>query len=72
MREAVVRHYGTQSYPGRADFGTRQFAEHVEDAIVGSEELLEKLNSAIFKFGWRYGITTDEARHLLLNTGVRL
>lgn len=43
-----------------------------EAAEFGSHQLLEKLNSAFFKFAWKYRISEEEAQHLLLNTGVRL
>ena len=39
-------------------------------AQQGSTQLRERLEKAIFKFGWRHNITTEEARHLLLNTGL--
>ena len=43
-----------------------------EDAICGSEQLLQAIEKTVFRFGWRYKITSEEARHLLLNTGVRV
>jgi hypothetical protein len=71
-RATVVRHYGNNSISGRADFGTRQYDLATEAARSGSAALKERMESVIFKFGWRHRITTEEARHLLLNTGVRL
>jgi hypothetical protein len=50
----------------------RQHLVSANAAAHASSELKERIEKAIFKFGWRHGITTDEARHLLLNTGVRL
>jgi hypothetical protein len=75
MRQTVVRHLGG-TYPYREDrkedFGTRAQELSAQDAAAASREMRERLEKVIFKFGWRHGITTDEARHLLLNTGVRL
>lgn len=60
-------------YPGGFDNTGLKTHHNEEDAAkVASETLLEKLNSAFFKFAWKHRITEDEARHLLLNTGVRL
>jgi hypothetical protein len=71
MRESVVRHYGTH-YLNREVNLHRDVAVAEEDARQGSAALQERIERAIFKFGWRHGITADEARYLLLNTGVRL
>ena len=38
----------------------------------GSRELRQSIEKQFRKFAWRYSITTDEARHLLLNTGIKL
>ena len=72
QRQTVVRHYGNLYLNRNEDCGTRQFDLAAQDAQLGSATLKERIEKAIFKFGWRHGITTDEARHLLLNTGVRL
>ena len=72
QRQTVVRHLGSTYLNRNEDFGTRQQSHAANDAQLGSTELKERVDKAIFKFGWRHGITTDEARHLLLNTGVRL
>jgi hypothetical protein len=72
MRETVVRHYGNHSHSGRADYAMLAVQLAAEEARIGSIELKERIEKAVFKFGWQYKITTDEARHLLLNTGVRL
>jgi hypothetical protein len=72
MRESVVRHSGTNYLNRNEDFGTRQCRLAEESAHCASIELKGRIEKAIFKFGWRHGITTDEARHLLLNTGIKL
>ena len=67
------RRNGAFKYPhGHDNTGLKSLHEAEEDAVRGSEMLFEKLNSAFFKFAWRHRITEEEARHLLLNTGVRL
>lgn len=45
---------------------------NVELSRLATEQLRQRMESVIFKFGWRHGIPTHEARHLLMNTGVRL
>lgn len=39
---------------------------------LATEQLRLRMESVIFKFGFKHGIPTHEARHLLLNTGVRI
>lgn len=64
---------GEFHYPGGHDnSGLKANDEAAREAEIGSQRLKEALNKAIFKFGFKHSITTDEARHLLLNTGVRL
>lgn len=61
------------TYPGRIGY-----IDERADQILASElsaaaaELRERIDNSISNFGRRYGISEDEARHLLLNTGVRL
>jgi len=44
----------------------------IEDAEAGSKDLRKALYRATHGFAVRYGISVEEARHLLLNTGVRV
>lgn len=64
---------GNHSWPGGHD-NTGLQTQHAEEeaARLASKVLLEKLNSAFFKFAWRHRISEEEARFLLLNTGIRL
>jgi hypothetical protein len=67
------RSYRETPYLNREyDVGLRQHTISAQEAELASRELLERIESSIFKFGFKYGISSDEARHLLLNTGVRL
>ena len=74
MRQTVIRHLITGNhYLNRTeDASMRAHRLSAEEARAASAELKERIEKAIFKFGWRHGITAEEARHLLLNTGVRL
>jgi hypothetical protein len=67
------RRYNGNHYLNRAeDASLRLHRRECEQNSTASQILRERMESVIFKFGFRHGITTEEARHLLLNTGVRL
>lgn len=74
MTRVLDRLYDTTNYLnwGNEHSGQDAFRRQEEQAARSSRELRDALNKAIFKFGFKYSITTEEARHLLLNTGVKL
>lgn len=64
---------GNHSWPGGHDnAGLKTQCEDEDAARLASAALLERLNSAFFKFAWKHRISEEEARFLLLNTGIRL
>lgn len=61
------------SYPGRIGYiDERAEQANAASLTAAAAELRERLNRAIVLFARRHGISAEEARHLLLNTGVRL
>jgi hypothetical protein len=72
-REIYRRLDGNYTWPrGHDNAGLKAQYEEEQAAIVASNILLEKLNSAFFKFAWKHRISEEEARFLLLNTGIKL
>jgi len=68
------RRYESSLYlnQGNENTGQDSFRRAEEEARIGSEALKEAIDKLTWKFAWRHGIEQHEARHLLLNTGVRL
>jgi hypothetical protein len=72
-REIYRRLDGNYCWPGGHDNSGIKAQHEAEDAAkASSDALLEKLNSAFFKFAWKHRISEEEARFLLLNTGIKL
>lgn len=67
-----------RTYSGNPYLGGRQRVDELSERVFasqaagGSRALLTSTEAAFLKFGSRYGISVDEARHLLLNTGVKV
>ena len=69
----TARPGGMGSYVGPSENdGAHQYRLDCRAAVDGSTRLLEKLNRAIVRFADRHGIQPEEAKHLLLNCGVRV
>jgi hypothetical protein len=62
----------SRAEPSRAGSGFRADANAIIDAEQGSLMLANMCNRSIDKFATQYGIEPNEARILLLETGVRL
>lgn len=74
---AVINDYrrvdGEHRFPGGHDnTGLKDRERFSDEAYHASRALREAIDKSVFRFGFKHGITADESRHLLLNTGVCL
>lgn len=71
-RDRTYRQSSHYLKDANANTGQGAFMLAQKEAEIGSSILLERCSLAIQRFADRYGISDDEARILLLDTGVRL
>lgn len=70
MQRYEPKHFLREDYylnHGNENTGQDAFRFAIADACNGSSQLLEATNKAIFKWAFRHGIATDQARVLLLD-----
>jgi hypothetical protein len=71
-RDLYRRGDGDMALCGRVNTGVVAQMQHEAEAAAGSLMLANHCLRAFDRFADRYGIAADEARVLLLDTGVRL
>lgn len=69
----LYRRYDSELYQNEsASSGLLAHREAEDEARNGSGQLLEAVQRSMRKFAWRYGVSENDARILLMDTGVRL